>query len=53
MMKLKRVAKDLNVAEIEVRRMESRLNSRDTAFDLPTDADDESSFAPVAFFRKC
>ena len=45
------VATDLGVAEIEVRRMESRLNSRDTAFDLPADADDETSFAPAAFLE--
>ena len=45
------VATDLGVAEIEVRRMESRLNSRDTAFDLPTDADDETSFAPAAYLE--
>lgn len=45
------VAKDLGVAEIEVRRMESRLNSRDTAFDLPNDADDETSFAPAAYLE--
>ncbi len=45
------VANDLGVAEIEVRRMESRLNSRDTAFDLPVDADDETSFAPAAFLE--
>ncbi len=45
------VANDLGVAEIEVRRMESRLNSRDTAFDLPADADDETSFAPAAFLE--
>ena len=45
------VANDLGVAEIEVRRMESRLNSRDTAFDLPTDADDETSFAPAAYLE--
>ncbi|MCF6194201.1 MAG: sigma-70 family RNA polymerase sigma factor, partial [Kangiellaceae bacterium] len=32
-------------------RMESRLNSRDTAFDLPTDADDETSFAPAAYLE--
>jgi len=45
------VADDLGVAEVEVRRMESRLNSRDTAFDLPTDADDETSFAPAAYLE--
>jgi len=45
------VANDLGVTEIEVRRMESRLNSRDTAFDLPADADDETSFAPAAYLE--
>ncbi len=48
---IKAVAEDLGVAEIEVRRMESRLNSRDTAFDLPSDADDETSFAPAAYLE--
>jgi RNA polymerase sigma-32 factor len=48
---IKAVAEDLGVAEIEVRRMESRLNSRDTAFDLPNDADDENSFAPAAYLE--
>ena len=48
---MKAVADDLGVAEIEVRRMESRLNSRDTAFDLPSDADEESSFAPAAYLE--
>lgn len=48
---VKAVAEDLGVSEIEVRRMESRLNSRDTAFDLPSDADDETSFAPAAYLE--
>ncbi|WP_196139898.1 RNA polymerase sigma factor RpoH [Aliikangiella sp. G2MR2-5] len=48
---VKAVAEDLGVSEIEVRRMESRLNSRDTAFDLPNDADEESSFAPAAYLE--
>ncbi len=48
---VKAVAEDLGVAEIEVRRMESRLNSRDTAFDLPADADDETSYAPAAYLE--
>ncbi|TQV70929.1 RNA polymerase sigma factor RpoH [Aliikangiella marina] len=48
---IKAVAEDLGVSEIEVRRMESRLNSRDTAFDLPNDADDETSFAPAAYLE--
>ncbi|MET1256111.1 RNA polymerase sigma factor RpoH [Aliikangiella maris] len=48
---VKAVADDLGVSEIEVRRMESRLNSRDTAFDLPNDADEESTFAPAAYLE--
>jgi RNA polymerase sigma-32 factor len=48
---VKAVADDLGVSEIEVRRMESRLNSRDTAFDLPNDADDESTFSPAAYLE--
>ena len=48
---VKAVAADLGVSEIEVRRMESRLNSRDTAFDLPSDADEETSFAPAAYLE--
>jgi RNA polymerase sigma-32 factor len=48
---VKAVADDLGVPEIEVRRMESRLNSRDTAFDLPNDADDEATFAPSAYLE--
>ena len=48
---IKAVAEDLGVSEVEVRRMESRLNSRDTAFDLPNDADEETSFAPAAYLE--
>ncbi len=48
---IKAVADDLGVPEVEVRRMESRLNSRDTAFDLPNDADEETSFAPAAYLE--
>ena len=48
---VKAVAQDLGVSEVEVRRMESRLNSRDTAFDLPNDADEENSFAPAAYLE--
>ncbi|MGX5175506.1 RNA polymerase sigma factor RpoH [Aliikangiella sp. IMCC44653] len=48
---VKAVADDLGVSEIEVRRMESRLNSRDTAFDLPNDADEDSTFAPAAYLE--
>jgi RNA polymerase sigma-32 factor len=45
------VANELGVSEIEVRRMESRLNSRDTAFDLPNDADEDHQFSPAAFLE--
>jgi len=45
------VANDLGVSEVEVRRMESRLNSRDTTFDLPADLDDDNSFAPAAYLE--
>ena len=31
--------------------MESRLHSRDTAFDLPNDADEDSTFAPAAYLE--
>lgn len=48
---VKAVAEDLGVSEVEVRRMESRLNSRDTAFDLPNDADEENSYAPAAYLE--
>lgn len=46
----KAIADDLGVDEAEVRRMEGRLSSRDVAFDLPVDADEEASWqAPQAF----
>ena len=48
---VKAVADDLGVAEVEVRRMESRLNSRDMAYDSPTDNDDDSSYAPAAYLE--
>lgn len=48
---VKAVADDLGVSEIEVRRMESRLNSRDTAFDLPNDADEENTYSPAAYLE--
>ncbi len=37
------VAEDLNVDVQEVQRMEGRLASRDIAFDLPSDSDDDDS----------
>ena len=38
------IAEDLGVDPVEVTRMESRLSSRDVAFDLPADADEESAW---------
>lgn len=44
------IAADLGVDEAEVQRMEGRLSSRDLAYDLPTDADDEDAWqAPQAY----
>ena len=46
------VADDLGVDVGEVHRMEGRLSSRDLAYDLPTDADDEDSWqAPQAYLE--
>ena len=46
----KAIAADLGVDEAEVQRMEGRLSSRDIAFDLPTDADDEDAWqSPQAY----
>ena len=46
------IANDLGVDEAEVRRMEGRLTSRDVAFDLPVDADDdEGGFAPQHYLE--
>ena len=46
------IASDLGVDEAEVRRMEGRLTSRDVAFDLPVDADDdEGGFAPQHYLE--
>lgn len=46
------IANDLGVDEAEVRRMEGRLTSRDVAFDLPVDADDdEGAFAPQHYLE--
>lgn len=41
----KAIAADLGVDEAEVQRMEGRLASRDVAFDLPVDADDDESWS--------
>lgn len=46
------IAQDLGVDEAEVRRMESRLSSRDVAFDAPTDADDDEAWqAPQQYLE--
>ena len=47
------IAEDLGVAEVEVRRMEGRLSSREVAFDLPVDAGDEDAWqAPQAYLEE-
>ncbi|MFK8047331.1 MAG: RNA polymerase sigma factor RpoH [Halioglobus sp.] len=46
----KAVAHDLGVDVKEVHRMESRLTSRDVAFDSPTDSDDEDSWHAPQYF---
>lgn len=48
------IAEDLGVDPAEVTRMESRLSSRDVAFDLPVDADEESAWqAPQHYLEDC
>jgi RNA polymerase sigma-32 factor len=43
------VAKDLGVTPADVLEMEARLSGHDMAFDAPTDNEDESKPAPVAY----
>jgi RNA polymerase sigma-32 factor len=46
------LAADLKVSTAEVRRMEQRLNARDTHFDLPTDqGEDTTAFSPVEYLE--
>ncbi len=46
------IATDLGVDPVEVTRMESRLSSRDVAFDLPADADEDSAWqAPQQYLE--
>ena len=45
------VAKDLGVTADEVRLMEGRLNSRDTAFDAPSDEDDSPMVYPSQYLE--
>ena len=48
----KAIAEDLGVEVEQVIQMEGRLAARDTAFDAPTDADDDESIsAPVYFLE--
>ena len=44
------VAEDLGVDVKEVHRMEGRLSSRDVAFDLPNDSDDEDSWQSPQYY---
>ena len=44
------IAEDLGVDPAEVTRMESRLSSRDVAFDLPVDADEESAWQAPQYY---
>ena len=46
----KAVAEDLGVDVKEVHRMEGRLASRDLAYDLPSDSDDEDSWQSPQYF---
>ena len=46
----KAVAEDLGVDVKEVHRMEGRLASRDLAYDLPSDSDDEDSWQAPQYF---
>jgi RNA polymerase sigma-32 factor len=46
----KAIAEELGVSEVEVQRMEGRLNARDLGFDAPTSDDDESS-SPAYFLE--
>jgi RNA polymerase sigma-32 factor len=46
------IAAELGVDAVEVQRMEGRLASRDVAFDLPSDADDDDAWqAPQNFLE--
>ena len=48
----KKIAKDLDVSYKEVMHMENRLNSADSAFDMPCDEeDDEKAFSPSQYLE--
>ena len=48
----KKIAKDLDVSVKEVMHMENRLNSKDAAFDLSSDdEDDEKAFSPSQYIE--
>lgn len=44
------IAQDLGVDEAEVQRMEGRLTSRDVAFDLPVDGDDDDAWQAPQYY---
>ena len=44
------IAEDLGVEVKHVREMEQRLSARDSAFDAPTDDDDDNAFQAPALF---
>ena len=44
------VAQDLGVSVAEVQRMEGRLSSRDMAYDLPLDADDDAAWQTPQYY---
>jgi len=49
---IQNVARDLGVSVKDVREMETRLSTTDTAFDMPVDGDDDNdSFAPAAYLE--
>ena len=45
------VANDLGVKPETVREMEMRLSQHDTAFDAPSDSDDENNFSPSTYLE--
>lgn len=44
------IAQDLGVDEAEVQRMEGRLSSRDVAFDMPVDSDDDEAWQAPQYY---
>jgi RNA polymerase sigma-32 factor len=48
---VKEVARQLNVKETDVMEMEKRLTGQEISLEPTTDADDESSYAPIAYLQ--